>query len=52
MEGVAGMGVDGGAQVARGEEEVFVNRPYNKVSTIKISGSRGVYNKFHAYFLY
>jgi hypothetical protein len=24
---------------------------YNKVSTVKISGSRGVYNKFHAHFL-
>jgi hypothetical protein len=29
---------------------VLVDGPYNKVSTVKTSGSRGVYNKFHAHF--
>jgi hypothetical protein len=28
-----------------------VDDPYNKDSTVKTSGSRGVYNKFHAHFL-
>jgi hypothetical protein len=27
-----------------------VDGPYNKDSTVKTSGSRGVYNKFHAHF--
>jgi hypothetical protein len=29
-----------------------VDSPQNKVSTVKTSGSRGVYNKFLAHFLY
>jgi hypothetical protein len=29
---------------------MFVDGPYNKDSTVKTSGSRGVYGKFHAYF--
>jgi hypothetical protein len=29
-----------------------VDGPYNKDPTVKTSGSRGVYNKFHAHFLY
>jgi hypothetical protein len=28
----------------------FVDGPYNKDSTVKTSGSRGVYGKFHAHF--
>jgi hypothetical protein len=28
----------------------FVDGPYNKDSTVKSSGSRGVYDKFHAHF--
>jgi hypothetical protein len=28
----------------------FVDGPYNKVSTVKTSDSRGIYNKFHAHF--
>jgi hypothetical protein len=27
-----------------------VDGPYNKDSTVKTSGSRGVYDKFHAHF--
>jgi hypothetical protein len=30
--------------------KVHVDGPYNKDSTVKTSGSRGVYNKFHAHF--
>jgi hypothetical protein len=29
-----------------------VDGPYNKDPTVKTSGSRGVYNKLHAQFLY
>jgi hypothetical protein len=29
---------------------MHVDGPYNKVSTVKASGSRGVYDKFHAHF--
>jgi hypothetical protein len=29
-----------------------VDGPYNKNSTVKTSGSRGVYDKFHAHFEY
>jgi hypothetical protein len=32
--------------------EDIVNGPYNKYPTVKPSGSRGAYNKFHAHFLY
>jgi hypothetical protein len=28
----------------------FIDGPYNKVSTVKTSGSREVYNEFHAHF--
>jgi hypothetical protein len=31
--------------------EMIVEGPYNKVSTVNTSGSRGVYNKFHEHFL-
>jgi hypothetical protein len=33
-------------------EGMRVDDPYNKISTLKTSGSRGVYNKFHAHFWY
>jgi hypothetical protein len=32
------------------EIKVDVDGPYNKDSTVKTSGSRGVYDKFHAHF--
>jgi hypothetical protein len=31
-------------------KEVAVDGPYNKDSTVKTSGSRGVHGKFHAHF--
>jgi hypothetical protein len=31
-------------------KNVLVDGPYNKDSTVKTSGSRGVYGKFHAHF--
>jgi hypothetical protein len=36
----------------RNMAKTFVDDPYNKDPTVKTSGSRGVYNKFHAHFLY
>jgi hypothetical protein len=33
-------------------ESVTIDSPYNNDPTVKTSGSRGVYNKFHAYFWY
>jgi hypothetical protein len=30
----------------------FVDGPYNKILTVKTSGSRGVYDKFHAHYEY
>jgi hypothetical protein len=31
-------------------KNVLVDGPYNKDSTVKTSGSRGVYGRFHAHF--
>jgi hypothetical protein len=36
----------------RVREGMTVDGPYNTESTVKTSGSRGVYDKFHAHFWY